>query len=70
MKFIMPWFNNFSFNHDFNQVCDSLEAFTNQDPMKLKSFVFKVLDLNNDKRISEIDLFCVMQAVNTQSSRD
>ena len=60
MKGLMPHFNNFSFNIDFSFYCDYIENFVNQNEQALKGFVFKILDANNDKRLSESDLFQIM----------
>ena len=57
MKGLMPHFNNFSFNIDFSFYCDYIENFVNQTEHALKAFVFKILDANYDKRLSESDLF-------------
>lgn len=70
MKGIMPHFNNFSFNLDFTFFCDYVENFVNQSELvilievnkfkALKGFAFKIYDANNDKRLSESDLFQMM----------
>ena len=57
----MHHFNNFSFNLDFNLYCESIENLVNQDEYQLKQFAFKVLDIGNDKKLSEADLFQIMK---------
>eukprot|EP00347_Sterkiella_histriomuscorum_P024204 403331951 len=70
MKYMMPFFNNFTIYHDLNQYCESIEAFANQDISMLRQFTFKIIDINNDRKLSENDMFQLMKyCSNKQSSQ-
>ncbi|CDW75780.1 UNKNOWN [Stylonychia lemnae] len=61
MKGLSNLFNNFGVYHDLNQYCEIIENFANQDINALKYFTYKIIDINNDKKLSENDLFQLMK---------
>ena len=56
-----PFFGNYIQTITFQSYCDGLELLFQQDERGLKEFAFKILDMNNDKRISENDMFELMK---------
>jgi hypothetical protein len=45
--------------------CDGLEELFNQDVSELKRFAFKIFDVNQDKKLSENDMFELMKSCQT-----
>ncbi len=58
---ISPNFSNFNQNIDIQAYCDGLEKLFNQDYIGLKKFAFKIFDINQDKKLSENDMFELMK---------
>lgn len=63
LKSMLSLFNNFIINLDFNNYCDAIEGFVNQDEQTMKRFVFRCFDANGSGKLSETDLFKVMKSM-------
>lgn len=61
MKNLAPFFSNFGVYHDASGYCDCIEAFANQEVSMLRAFLFRIIDINNDKKLSESDIFSLMK---------
>ena len=48
---------------DFPAFIDAIEGFINMPEEYLRRVVFSVFDLNDDKEISEVDLFQLMRTI-------
>lgn len=56
-----PYFSNYVQTITFPTFCDGLESLFQQDEKGLKEFAYKVMDMNNDKKLSENDMFDLMK---------
>lgn len=56
-----PYFGNYVQTITFQIYCDGLEMLFQLDEKGLKEFAYKVMDMNNDKKLSENDMFDLMK---------
>lgn len=71
MSLVNTYFGNFNTGGiDLSAYCDVMEQIFNQDERGLKDFAFKLFDINNDKRISENDLFELMKMMSFANGSD
>lgn len=58
---IAPYFGNYQVSINFEIYCKGLETLFTQDEETLKEIAFQILDLNQDKKLSENDMFDLMK---------
>lgn len=63
MKLLWVYLDNTGSDLKFDQYCDKMERFMNQDELGIKRFWFEIYDTMNNDRITEESLFKFMSVM-------